>query len=134
MVATVRRTRKLLPKEMCGNNRDLCTEFIYHEGKFVVVRFTEKRGKSVTLLSSQHHVGLIDENNNKPEIVNFYNATKAGVDTLDQLVRLYTVRRKTKRWPLVIFYNMLDIACYNSLVICCEKFQEYKRKYNNRVR
>ena len=77
---------------------------------------------------------MIDNQNNKPEIFNTYNATKAGVDTLDQLVRFYTVRRKTKRWPLVIFYNILDIACYNSLVIYCEKFPEYKTKYNNRVR
>ena len=34
------------------------------------------------LLSSQHRAGIIEENG-KSEIVNAYNKTKAGVDTLD---------------------------------------------------
>ena len=39
-----------------------------------------------------------------------YKETKAGVDTLDQVVRFYTTKRRSKRWPVVIFYNIMDIA------------------------
>lgn len=133
LVGTVRKTRKFLPASFCGNSRIIGSEFIFHDNNYTIVRYTEKPGKSVTLLSSMHRSKCIMENN-KPSIIDFYNETKAGVDTLDQLIRYYTVRRKTRRWPLVLFYNILDIACYNSQVIYTVQFPEFKKKHDNRVR
>jgi len=46
-----------------------------------------------------------------------YNETKAGVDTMNQMSRTYSCKRKTRRWPLVVFYNMLDISAINTYVI-----------------
>ena len=46
-----------------------------------------------------------------------YFQLKGGVDTLDQLVRNYTTKRKSRRWTMVLFFNMLDIAAVNALVI-----------------
>ena len=46
----------------------------------------------------------------KPDIVLNYNRTKGGVDTMDQMCLNYTSKRQTKRWPLVIFNNMLDTS------------------------
>ena len=46
----------------------------------------------------------------KPDIVLDYNRTKGGVDTMDQMCLNYTSKRQTKRWPLVIFNNMLDTS------------------------
>ncbi|KAJ8927309.1 hypothetical protein NQ314_020239 [Rhamnusium bicolor] len=40
-----------------------------------------------------------------------------GVDTLDQLCHTYSTGRKTRRWPLCLFYNLLNIVGYNSLVL-----------------
>ena len=37
-----------------------------------------------------------------------YNATKGGVDNLDKLVSAYSCKRRTLRWPLVIFFDILD--------------------------
>ena len=68
------------------------------------------------MLSTAHYSDKIGEIE-KPETVEFYNETKAGVDALDQKVRHYTTYRKTKRWPLAVFYNILDIAAYNSYVL-----------------
>ena len=84
-------------------------------------------------LSSQHHAEVIDDSG-KPEIINFYNSTKADVDTLDQLVRFYTVQRKTRRWPLTIFFNVLDIACYNAFVLYTLKYPEFYYEFKNRSR
>jgi hypothetical protein len=53
----------------------------------------------------------------KPEIIMDYNATKGGVDNLDKLVTGYSCKRRTLRWPLVIFFNILDISDYNAVVI-----------------
>ena len=93
--------------------------------------FTDKPGKSVIILSSLHHTPEI-ENNGKPEMVNYYNQTKSGVDTLDQLVRFYSVKRKSLRWPVTIFYNLLDIIAYNSFVIYSMKYPE--KLQNNKWR
>ena len=65
-----------------------------------------KKNKLVLLLSTE-----IGESA-KPEIGEFYNEIKARVDALYQKVRHYTTYRKTKRWPMAAFYNILDIAAY----------------------
>ncbi|KAJ8960680.1 hypothetical protein NQ314_006037 [Rhamnusium bicolor] len=52
-----------------------------------------------------------------PKNVKFYNSTKGGVDTLDQLCHTYSTGRKTRRWPLCLFYNLLNMVGYNSLVL-----------------
>lgn len=52
-----------------------------------------------------------------PEIIRFYNSTKGGVDTLDQLCHTYSTNRKTRRWPLCLFYNLLNIVGYNSMIL-----------------
>ena len=49
-----------------------------------------------------------------------YNATKGGVDTLDLLVKNYSCKRITNRWPLVIFYWMIDGAGYKATVCFTE--------------
>ena len=53
----------------------------------------------------------------KPEVILTYNETKAGVDTMDQMTRTYSCKRKTRRWPLVVFYNILAISATNAYVI-----------------
>lgn len=53
----------------------------------------------------------------KPEVITFYNSTKGGVDTLDQLSATYDVARNTRRWPMVIFYSLLNVAGVNSQII-----------------
>lgn len=47
----------------------------------------------------------------------YYNHTKGGVDTNDQMCAKYNVGRRTKRWPMVIFYHLLNVAGINALVI-----------------
>lgn len=46
-----------------------------------------------------------------------YNANKCGVDTMDQMLGTYTCKRATRRWPLALFYNMVDIAALASFII-----------------
>ena len=45
------------------------------------------------------------------------NASKGAVDTLDQLIGTYTCKRKTNRWPMIIFYNIIDTSAYNAFVL-----------------
>ena len=69
------------------------------------------------LISSNHRSAEISDNAQKPAMIIDYNHSKSGVDTLDQVVRAYSCKRRTRRWPMCLFFNMLDIASYNSYVI-----------------
>ena len=62
----------------------------------------------------------------KPETVTFYNKTKCGVDIADQMARQYTVKAGTRRWPVAVFYNILDLACINAYVL-------YKKKTGDAI-
>ena len=53
----------------------------------------------------------------KPETVTFYNKTKCGVNIADQVARQYTVRAGARRWPVAVFYNILDLACINAYAL-----------------
>jgi hypothetical protein len=53
----------------------------------------------------------------KPLIIHDYNKTKGGVDQMDQNVEEFSVRRKTNRWPVLVFFNIVDVACYNAYII-----------------
>lgn len=39
-----------------------------------------------------------------------YNASKDTVDTMDKMVTEYSCYRKTERWPLMLFFNLLNLA------------------------
>ena len=131
-VGTVRKQRTFLPIEFQKNSRDIGFQFLF-ENKITLCKYTHKPGKSVVMISSLHDDNNIEENN-KPEIINYYNQTKAGVDLLDQIVRFYTVKRKSKRWPMTIFYNLLDIIGYNSFIIYAFKYPEYVKRDKSRAR
>lgn len=132
LVGTVRKRRTFLPVDLQKNNKNIGAKFLFSD-KITLCHFTDKPGKSVILLSSLHHGPNIDDNG-KPDIVNYYNETKAGVDTLDQIVRFFTVRRKSLRWPMTIFYNLLDIVGYNSFIIHSMKYPECVQKNKWRAR
>jgi len=62
---------------------------------------------------NSNNIDSIGDETNKLEIISFYNFTKGGVDTVDQMY----CRRRCKRWPLVIlFFRISDIAGINSQV------------------
>ena len=47
----------------------------------------------------------------------FFNKTKCGVDVTDQMARQYSVKAGTRRWPVAVFYNILDLAGINAFVL-----------------
>nr|CAI5816973.1 unnamed protein product [Callosobruchus analis] len=69
------------------------------------------------LLSTLHTNDEVDQSSGKSELNLFYNATKGGVDVFDQLCHSKSTARRTKRWPLRVFYGMLDGGAVNAYVI-----------------
>lgn len=88
----------------------------------------------VYLLSSCNEQGTINSNTNKPNMVEFYNSTKGGVDTFDQMCSVMSCSRKTNRWPLCQFFGILNIAFINSYIIYTHNvFLQGGQKPLNRV-
>lgn len=56
-----------------------------------------------------------------------YNAYMGGVDKFDQLLAVYNISWKSRRWWLNIFYYMLDCCIINSY-ICYKEDQKKKKK------
>ena len=66
----------------------------------------------------------------KSEIVQFYNETKASVDTLDKLARSYRSQRKSRRWPISVFWALIDIGVMAAMKIMEIDSQENVSHYD----
>uniref|UniRef100_A0A182RWX3 PiggyBac transposable element-derived protein domain-containing protein n=1 Tax=Anopheles funestus TaxID=62324 RepID=A0A182RWX3_ANOFN len=53
----------------------------------------------------------------KPTMIVDYNKFKGGVDNMDKCLGEYTTKRKTNRWPLAFFYNIIDLSAFAAYLI-----------------
>lgn len=88
MVGTLRKKREIPPS--FTQTAAAGTVRFGHADEMTLASYCPKRHKVVLLLSSVHKAGQMDEQTGKPKIVTFYNATKGGTDTFDQLRKNYT--------------------------------------------
>ena len=51
------------------------------------------------------------------EAVVFYNASKWGVDIVDQMAKNYTVNAASQRWLVKYFFNILNLAAINAYIL-----------------
>ncbi|CAF1527960.1 unnamed protein product [Adineta ricciae] len=118
LIGTLRKNKPDIPIEFQSNKkRAIGSSLFGFQDDLTLVSFVPKANKAVLLLSSKHHDNQVDTLTGKPIIILDYNKTKGAVDTIDQMCHKYTVKRGTKRWPLCIFYGMIDIAAINALII-----------------
>ena len=82
-----------------------------------------------------HHDKTIDESQKKkPDIILYYNKTKGGIDRMDQMVQMYSCKIKTKRWSMVFFFNMIDVAEIAAFFIWSGKNTPWKQGKTHRRR
>jgi hypothetical protein len=85
----------------------------YYSGNSTICSYWDKGSKPVNVLSTMHGVlRNLGSEDGKSDIVEYYNATKSGVDILDKLVRIYSSKRKYRRWPCHIFFTLVDCSVY----------------------
>lgn len=111
VVGTIRKNKKEIPPILLDMKKkpEGHAEFVFDSNlPASMVSYVTKRNKFVTCLSTYHLKKEMD--GTKPAIITFYNGTKAGVDRLDQLVGEYSCNRKSNRWPMKIFGNIIDVV------------------------
>lgn len=126
IIGTLRKNKKEIPPELL-KNRQRGTSMFCFDRKKTLVSYAPKPNKIVLLLSTLHEGASISENG-KPDIIINYNETKSGVDTFDQLCSNMTCSRKTRRWPMCVFYGMINIATINSFVVYCHNSHKANTK------
>lgn len=134
IVGTLRRNKPYIPKQMAPNkSREVySTLFGFHE-HVTLCSYVPKKNKAVILLSTMHSDCATNyDEKKKPHIITHYNKYKTGVDAMDQMVTRYTTHRRTQRWPLAMFFNILDVGALAAYIIYYENNKMIKKKTNQR--
>ncbi|KAL4153044.1 hypothetical protein QTP88_000877 [Uroleucon formosanum] len=139
VVGTIRKNKREIPPIFVQTKIRPVNSSLFGYGKTFIdttlLSYVPKKNKVVTLVSTMHHSDDIDDSSGeamKPEILTFYNHTKGGVDTVDELKGSYSVSRTSCRLPLTIFYSLLNIAGINSFIIIKDNDSEKHKKLTRR--
>ena len=90
-----------------------------------MVSYIPKKNRRVILQSTLHNrKDVTSDIDKKPRIILDYNKTKYGVDSVDKKIAHYTYKRKTNRWSVVVFSNILDISVNNAFVLFISVFPD----------
>lgn len=121
MVGTVRKDKREVPREfrLARGHPPCSSKFGFHP-PCTMVSYVPKPNKVVILMSTMHNDATIDTttgDSQKPEIITYYNRTKNGVDLVDKMCSLYNVSRNSRRWPLTVFFDLLNLSALNALCI-----------------
>ena len=77
-----------------------------HEPGEVLVKKREKTDESCQV---PHPTAIAD-----------YNKYMGGVDLTDQMVTVYKLDQKKRKWWRKVFFHMLMVAIYNAFIVFCE--------------
>ena len=83
----------------------------------MIASYCLKTHRVVNMLSTMHsHPEIESTLDQKPSIILFHNKTKGGVGTLDRMLRSYSIKGMTRKWPIVLFHNMIAVSTINAFM------------------
>lgn len=123
-VGTLKKNKTEIPVEFLpAKDRDVLSSVYGFTKDITLLSYVPKEKKAVIMISTMHHMISDDDETGKPEIIALYNQTKGGVDGLDHKCSNYSSSRRTRRWPMVVFYTIVDVGCgVNAYVL----YQSYR--------
>lgn len=118
-IGTIRKNKPELPTFVNTNQKLYNTRFYENQNGCTLTVYQGKKDKNVSLLSSYHEQVSFDTESlkKKPNVVESYNKTKFGVDAIDNMTKIYNVKCRSRRWPVVVFFNILNLAAINSWIL-----------------
>lgn len=135
-VGTLRKNKACIPPNFLPKKtRELESNIFGFRKNIMIVSYVPKKNRAVLLLSTMHNSnGCNVENKNKSYVNTYYNETKGGVDTLDQMCHAFTVKRKTRRWPLAQFFNIIDVTGIAAFVVFRNLYPDWNKNKDNSAR
>ena len=134
IMGTMRHDPKSIPKEIKSlkDREKKSTIFAHHSEKnIMMILYIDKKKlgkKNIICLTTIHdRVKVTNDQRLKPQVIVMYDNTKGGVDVVDLILGLHSIRMKSKRWPLTAFAFMLDTIRTNSQTI----LESNKKTFNN---
>ena len=128
LLGTIRSNRKFIPKEAKSNEgRSKKSVKYYKKSDMILCSYMDKGNQPVLLLTTMHGEVSKEGEDKQPQIVRDYNATKSGTDNMDHMIRVFSCKRKCRRWPYSFFMNMLDVMTMNAYVIFKHDYSETNR-------
>ncbi|XP_060749317.1 piggyBac transposable element-derived protein 4-like [Tachysurus vachellii] len=119
MVGTIRKNNPELPSALTEirDRVNLSSKFAFTD-THALVSYCTKKNKNILLMSTLHRDSKVSRTEaKKPQIILDYNKNKGGVDNLDKITSVYSCKRMTARWSMMLFFNMIDVSAYNSFVL-----------------
>ncbi|XP_035225178.1 uncharacterized protein LOC118197745 [Stegodyphus dumicola] len=114
----MRLNKRKLPPIVRDTSSARYSSFAVKNGDKRLTIYRCKSKKNVVILSTMHSNVFFDNSiKKKPNTVTYYNSTKCGVDVADQMLKKYNTSSGSRRWPVHVFYNVLDIAALNAWFI-----------------
>ncbi|KAM7350820.1 piggyBac transposable element-derived protein 4-like isoform 1-T1 [Cochliomyia hominivorax] len=116
LVGGVKENQKGLPK---SDNMPCYSSLLYKRDNCILTIYKSKSNKKLLVLSSKHQFVQIDKTNKEmlPESIQLYKNFKFTIDKVDKMARKYSVKACSHRWPLQIFFNILDLAGINAWIL-----------------
>ena len=130
ILGTLRKNKKEIPPEFVVLDKSQTIQHkVGYRDKMTLLQYSNKKEKMVLMLSTAHKRMKIDING-KPNLINEYNSSKFGVDVVDQMCANYNTARVATRWPMCVFFNLVNISAINALVIATFSKLEIKSRRN----
>ena len=120
---TIRANSKFLPKNLMNAKLNVNDPLYFRKGEILACGFKEKpKRKPVYLVSTFVHADNVTYENRKglitkPKVIHDYNIGMGGVDLCDKKIYHYASERRTNRYWVKIFMNMLDMCVLNAYII-----------------
>ena len=136
LTGTIRSNKREIPPEFKANSQRQQHSCVFgFTRRMMMCSYVPKRHKSVILLSTQHRRPEIsDRDDRKPLVILDYNSCKGAVDTIDQMIASYSCARATRRWPLRLFFHLLDTAALNAFIVWTKNVPSWNSGKNFRRR
>lgn len=121
VLGTLRKNKPEIPPVFTSTKgREPKSTYFGFQPNCTLLSYAPKKGKVVLLVSTMHHDATIDPDTGdkfKPNMITDYNMYKCGVDVVDEMCGTYSVSRVSKRWPLTIFFGLMNVGAINAYVI-----------------
>lgn len=115
-----------------GKSRPVDSTRMGFRNDATLVSHVPQKGEAIIVLSTAHHNAKFNPWTKKPILIEHYNAAKDAINIVDRTCAIYSVSKQTKRWPLTVFFVLLDVASVNAQILynsSQNNFLKYRRGF-----